>query len=123
LHLKSLKKDTSSLHQVVYLCSTRTRYGHIVIRRNLTFAVVLCVSGIYYPPEFEGLADYRQFIDNLPMNDEPEVFGMNENANIAFQVGFLLVYVSICFSNDFKFVLFVTLFQYVRLSYICMVSK
>ncbi len=44
------------------------------------------VVGIYYPPEFEGLSDYRQFIDNLPMNDEPEVFGMNENANIAFQV-------------------------------------
>ena len=43
-------------------------------------------SGIYYPPEFEGLSDYRQFIENLPLNDEPEVFGMNENANIAFQV-------------------------------------
>ena len=53
------------------------------------------VSGIYYPPEFEGLSDYRQFIDNLPMNDEPEVFGMNENANIAFQVGSFLV----CFSK------------------------
>ncbi|XP_028414460.1 dynein heavy chain 6, axonemal-like [Dendronephthya gigantea] len=42
-------------------------------------------SGIYYPPELDGLSDYRQFIDDLPMNDEPEVFGMNENANIAFQ--------------------------------------
>ena len=45
-----------------------------------------CFKGIYYPPEFDGLSDYRQFIDELPMNDEPEVFGMNENANIAFQV-------------------------------------
>ncbi|EDO31800.1 predicted protein [Nematostella vectensis] len=42
-------------------------------------------SGIYFPPGFESLHDYREYVDNLPLTDEPEVFGMHENANIAFQ--------------------------------------
>lgn len=29
---------------------------------------------------------YRDYIENLPFNDEPEIFGMHENANIAYQV-------------------------------------
>ncbi|XP_046331899.2 dynein axonemal heavy chain 6-like [Haliotis rufescens] len=42
-------------------------------------------SGIYYPPAYETLEDYRQYIEGLPLIDEPEIFGMHENANIAFQ--------------------------------------
>ena len=42
-------------------------------------------SGIYYAPLVETLNDYRQYIEELPQNDEPEIFGMHENANIAFQ--------------------------------------
>ena len=34
----------------------------------------------------EKLSDYRNYIEDLPLNDEPEIFGMHENANIAFQV-------------------------------------
>ena len=43
-------------------------------------------SGIYFPPGFDGLPEYRDYIDSLPIADEPEVFGMHNNANIAFQV-------------------------------------
>lgn len=43
-------------------------------------------SGIYYCPRFEKIDNYRGFIDNLPIIEEPEIFGMHENANIAFQV-------------------------------------
>ena len=43
-------------------------------------------SGIYYAPSFEKIEQYREFIENLPMNDEPEIFGMHVNANIAFQI-------------------------------------
>ncbi|XP_015770017.1 PREDICTED: dynein heavy chain 6, axonemal-like [Acropora digitifera] len=42
-------------------------------------------SGIYFPPGFNGLPDYRDYIDSLPIADEPEIFGMHNNANIAFQ--------------------------------------
>ena len=48
-------------------------------------------SGTYYCPEsmsttINNLEKYRNFIDNLPIIEEPEIFGMHENANIAFQV-------------------------------------
>lgn len=46
-------------------------------------------SGLYYCPESRTcstLAKYRSFIDDLPLIEHPEIFGMHENANIAFQV-------------------------------------
>ncbi|XP_013408536.1 dynein heavy chain 6, axonemal [Lingula anatina] len=42
-------------------------------------------SGIYYSPDADLLNDYRQYIEELPLIDEPEIFGMHINANIAFQ--------------------------------------
>lgn len=43
-------------------------------------------SGVYHPPEDGLLADYRSYIDKLPLDDPPEIFGMHENANIAFNL-------------------------------------
>ncbi|XP_017780151.1 PREDICTED: dynein heavy chain 6, axonemal [Nicrophorus vespilloides] len=43
-------------------------------------------SGVYYCPDFMTLEEYRNFIDELPILEEPEIFGMHENANIAYQV-------------------------------------
>ena len=42
-------------------------------------------SGIYYAPELETLKEYREYIDGLPIIDDPEIFGMHQNANITFQ--------------------------------------
>lgn len=42
-------------------------------------------SGIYYCPRFEKLIEYRNFIEQLPIIEQPEIFGMHDNANIAFQ--------------------------------------
>ncbi|XP_056265579.1 dynein axonemal heavy chain 6 [Pseudoliparis swirei] len=42
-------------------------------------------SGIYYAPDSEELEQYKKFIESLPIIDDPEVFGMHENANLAFQ--------------------------------------
>ncbi|XP_051785909.1 dynein axonemal heavy chain 6 [Erpetoichthys calabaricus] len=42
-------------------------------------------SGIYFAPEVATLQDYRDYIENLPLIDVPEIFGMHENANLAFQ--------------------------------------
>ena len=32
------------------------------------------------------LEDYKKYIDTLPTNDDPEVFGMHENANLSFKI-------------------------------------
>ncbi|KAG7458844.1 hypothetical protein MATL_G00224900 [Megalops atlanticus] len=42
-------------------------------------------SGIYFAPEADRLQDYKEYIENLPLIDDPEIFGMHENANLAFQ--------------------------------------
>lgn len=55
------------------------------------------VSGTYYCPDYPHLQMYREFIDKFPIIEEPEIFGMHENANIAFQVSF------VCFTHKLKF--------------------
>ncbi|XP_054751474.2 dynein axonemal heavy chain 6-like isoform X1 [Lytechinus pictus] len=42
-------------------------------------------SGIYYSPDMDTLGEYRKYIEDLPIIDEPEIFAMHENANISFQ--------------------------------------
>jgi dynein heavy chain len=42
-------------------------------------------SGIYYAPIYDKLQEFREYIDSLPLLDEPEIFGMHDNANISFQ--------------------------------------
>lgn len=42
-------------------------------------------SGVYYCPRIEKLIEYRTFIDGFPIIETPEIFGMHENANIAYQ--------------------------------------
>jgi len=49
-------------------------------------------AGIYYAPVYETLKEYREFIEALPLIDQPEVFGMHDNANIAFEVSGLSVF-------------------------------
>jgi dynein heavy chain len=40
-------------------------------------------SGIYFAPSTGSLASYIDYIDQLPMSEAPEVFGLHENANIS----------------------------------------
>jgi len=58
---------------------------------------------------FDKLQQYRDFIENLPLIDEPEIFGMHDNANIAFQVDaeiFTFMLLSFLFCFVFVFVFF-----------------
>ena len=41
-------------------------------------------SGLYYAPDTKSLKDYVDYIEALPMNDNPEIFGMHDNANVVF---------------------------------------
>lgn len=45
----------------------------------------LSSSKIYYVPEYANLKTYLEYIQKLPNFDDPEVFGMHENANITYQ--------------------------------------
>jgi len=41
-------------------------------------------SGKYFAPPEGSLADLRTYLDTLPVRDDPEIFGMHENANTTF---------------------------------------
>ena len=42
-------------------------------------------SETYYAPSHGPLNSYRDYIEQLPLSEEPEIFGMHSNANITFQ--------------------------------------
>ncbi|XP_019373751.1 PREDICTED: dynein heavy chain 6, axonemal [Gavialis gangeticus] len=42
-------------------------------------------SGVYFAPVADSLQDFKEYIENLPLIDDPEIFGMHENANLVFQ--------------------------------------
>ena len=42
-------------------------------------------SKVYHVPEIGTIESYREYINKLPNFEDPEVFGMHENANITFQ--------------------------------------
>jgi len=51
----------------------------------LSDTYVFSWTGTYRAPPEGPLQDYKNYIDQLPLIDVPEVFGMHENANITFQ--------------------------------------
>nr|KAF6307771.1 dynein axonemal heavy chain 6 [Myotis myotis] len=42
-------------------------------------------SGIYFAPLADTLQEFKDYIEKLPLIDDPEIFGMHENANLVFQ--------------------------------------
>lgn len=46
---------------------------------------VYSVSGIYKSPTSIKLDDFKRYVSQLPMREEPEIFGMHENANIVYE--------------------------------------
>lgn len=58
-------------------------------------------TGIYFAPLADSLQEFKDYIENLPLIDDPEIFGMHENANLVFQVcGFQLqIYIRVVYVN------------------------
>ncbi|ETN08753.1 hypothetical protein PPTG_11582 [Phytophthora nicotianae INRA-310] len=55
-------------------------YTPDILSDNYTFSP----SGLYYAPSADGsLSVFLNYIDQLPMNEGPEVFGLHDNANIS----------------------------------------
>uniref|UniRef100_H2M1P1 Dynein axonemal heavy chain 12 n=1 Tax=Oryzias latipes TaxID=8090 RepID=H2M1P1_ORYLA len=48
-----------------------------------TFRYPLSPSGKYFAPPKSSYEDYIQFIENLPISQQPEVFGLHENVDIS----------------------------------------
>ncbi|KAG6609727.1 Axonemal dynein heavy chain [Phytophthora cinnamomi] len=55
-------------------------YTRDILSDSYTFSP----SGLYYAPSADGsLSVFLSYIDQLPMNEGPEVFGLHDNANIS----------------------------------------
>lgn len=51
---------------------------------NLEDGYVYSDSGKYYAPSYGSIESYKTYIDGLPLQDSPEVFGLHENADISY---------------------------------------
>ncbi|XP_043475594.1 dynein axonemal heavy chain 6 isoform X1 [Leptopilina heterotoma] len=54
--------------------------------KTLEANYVYSTSGTYFCPNLITLHEYREFIEDFPIIEDPEIFGMHENANITFQL-------------------------------------
>ena len=41
-------------------------------------------SGVYFPPSQPSVKGYVEYVETLPFQDDPEIFGMHDNANLAY---------------------------------------
>lgn len=64
----------------------------VILRQYYTPALVesegykFSRSGIYYSPDVPDVGGVMDYVNALPTSDDPEVFGMNNNANKSFQL-------------------------------------
>jgi len=66
------------------MCILETYYkGEVVVQDD---SYKFSESGVYYSPPMGDYANLMKYFQNLPMVDNPEVFGMHDNANITFQL-------------------------------------
>ena len=62
----------------------RTVLRRFFNRESLQPAYTYSGSGIYYPIASPVLSDYLLYVESLPFSEDPEVFGMHDNANLLF---------------------------------------
>ena len=48
-------------------------------------SIFLILTGYKIPRSCVKIEDYMEFIDNMPMVDTPEAFGLHPNADITYQ--------------------------------------
>lgn len=56
-------------------------YTTDILRDGYAFSL----SGTYYAPPVGDLDSFKAYVNGLPLDDHPEVFGLHANASIAFQ--------------------------------------
>jgi dynein heavy chain len=63
-----------------------TVLGKFINEEALNDGYGLSDSGVYVQPTEGDIDHYKRIIDAFPNFEQPEVFGMNENANITFKL-------------------------------------
>jgi dynein heavy chain, axonemal len=71
---------TDDWDRVLLLNVLQKFYNEDILTENYSFSS----SGIYFVPTHTRVDEILQYIEELPLNEEPEVFGMHQNANIAY---------------------------------------
>jgi len=73
---------TDDFDRLLLLCTLKKYYNPEILEEGYRFSE----SGIYYAPHLTSIFQYREFIEKLPSDDPPEVFGMHENSNLLFKL-------------------------------------
>ncbi|XP_035826580.1 dynein heavy chain 6, axonemal [Aplysia californica] len=71
---------------LIYITGEVGGAGSASVRVNALGLLSEVAESIYYAPHSKTLQQCLKYIETLPIIDEPEIFGMHENANIAFQM-------------------------------------
>lgn len=74
--------SATTLYYRLHVSATRSLHTSTLNNKG---SLCFC-AGIYFAPDSDSLTEYKHYIEDLPLIDDPEVFGMHENANLAFQV-------------------------------------
>ena len=72
---------TDDLDRILLLNTLSKFYTEDILSEGYAFSQ----SGIYYVPEHTHVDQIKEYIESLPLNEEPEVFGLHQNANIRYQ--------------------------------------
>lgn len=56
-------------------------FSHDVFNENFSFSE----DGKYYIPQYDKIHDVFNYLDQMPLDDKPDIFGLHDNANITLQ--------------------------------------
>jgi dynein heavy chain, axonemal len=72
---------TDDWDRKLLLMILQTFYTEDVLQSGYKFSQ----SGVYFSPDLQTVEEYREYIESLPNHENPEIFGMHENASITYQ--------------------------------------
>ena len=74
---------TDDLDRRCIRCILRQYYTEALVE---TDTYKFSKSGVYYAPACSDVGGVMEYVRGLPASDDPEVFGMHDNANVTFQL-------------------------------------
>ena len=80
-HINYGGRVTDDWDRKLLLCILKRFFSIEVLEEGYVFSE----SGKYFIPDFTTLQEFKTFIDQLPATEDPEIFGLNQNANIIYQ--------------------------------------
>ena len=59
-------------------------FGEHMFQPNFTFNSKTVAPGVYKIPKCAKIAEYHEFMGDLPISDNPEAFGLHPNEDIMY---------------------------------------